>query len=1223
MVRAVLTPETRSNIALFSLAHEPKDRLASQQEAEQWISGIITDFFAAYSLQLPSQHRGGTGGVSPAAQISSVQLEGIERRWQDVFQKQIGALQSFLDNDHRLAKVGAMETQGLELLQDELRLWTAEYGPEMAEMLKPKFSPAKVRQYDSWWNWARQSLFQLTSEGRPIPEHLKLLLMNQSTLELCNLLEFSLARAGSVSKELLEFCETLRQSTAKPPTYRELSTPSQPLVQVASNGKILYSEVPRSGTSSCMEYVQQMHAAQPHSGKPWLHIKIDSTACKSSTRTYLEGLDEMARQGISFAGKTALVTGCGRDSIGYEIVKRLLSGGAQVVATTSSYSASTAKLYRRLYCKHGARDAKLVVAPFNQGSVQDIAGLVAFIYEAKKGLGWDLDFVFPFAAVAEKGRELGEIDAKSEFAHRVMLTHVHRLIGAIAQAKRDRGIETRPALAVLPLSPNHGNFGGDGLYGESKIALETLLNRWRSESWGDYVSVVGASIGWTRGTGLMSDNNLLAADIEREGGARTFSREEMAFNILGLLHPRMVKISERAPLYADLNGGLDAVSNLSQLAATIRSRLSEESERQRTMATDQAREEANAQAGGVQKRPYKRAHQTFEYPAIPDPSKHQQDELLSSLLDPAQVVVLTGFSEVGPWGNSRTRWEMEATGEFSLEGCIEMAWIMGMIKFDSQLPTGSKAAWTGWVDARTGERVEDHQIKARYEEEILRHAGIRLIEPELFDGYDPERKTLCREVILDQDLGPFIASREEAESFKRQHGDKCRIVPPTQGGGEEWRVSLKRGATLFIPKALRFDRLVAGQIPTGWSAARYGVPQDIVEQVDPVTLYALVATAEALVSAGIADPYELYQYIHVSEMGNTAGGGEGGMMSNRKIFKSRFLDQPVQSDILQESFINTMPAWINLLLLSASGPIKTPVGACATAVQSLELGVEAIQSGKAKCVVVGGFDDLQEESSYEFASMRATSNTLEEWEKGREPGEMSRPAASTRAGFMESQGAGIQILMTAELALQMGCPIYAIVALTNTAMDKEGRSIPAPGQGILTTARSVRPTGSARPRILDATYRRAQLATDLAHIKEWLGRELELLRDSQTWVDCGQGRTEAEERNAEQQVVELELEAARRTRAARQLWGLDFWKGDPRIAPLEGALAAYNLDIDDVGLASFHGTGTRANDLNESQVVNGQLEHLGRSRGNVLPCVFQKYLTGHPKGAAAAWMLNG
>jgi 3-oxoacyl-(acyl-carrier-protein) synthase len=35
------------------------------------------------------------------------------------------------------------------------------------------------------------------------------------------------------------------------------------------------------------------------------------------------------------------------------------------------------------------------------------------------------------------------------------------------------------------------------------------------------------------------------------------------------------------------------------------------------------------------------------------------------------------------------------------------------------------------------------------------------------------------------------------------------------------------------------------------------------------------------------------------------------------------------------------------------------------------------------------------------------------------------------------------------------------------------------------------------------------------------------------------------------------------------------------------------------------------------------LEHLGRKSGNMLPVVCQKHLTGHPKGPAAAWMLNG
>lgn len=115
--------------------------------------------------------------------------------------------------------------------------------------------------------------------------------------------------------------------------------------------------------------------------------------------------------------------------------------------------------------------------------------------------------------------------------------------------------------------------------------------------------------------------------------------------------------------------------------------------------------------------------------------------------------------------------------------------------------------------------------------------------------------------------------------------------------------------------------------------------------------------------------------------------------------------------------------WVNLLLVSSNGPIKIPVGACATALQSLEIACDTIRSGKAKVMFAGGFDDFSEEGSYEFANMKATSNTETEFASGREPNEMSRPTTSTRAGFMESQGCGVQVLMSAKTAVEMGASI--------------------------------------------------------------------------------------------------------------------------------------------------------------------------------------------------------
>jgi fatty acid synthase subunit alpha len=45
-----------------------------------------------------------------------------------------------------------------------------------------------------------------------------------------------------------------------------------------------------------------------------------------------------------------------------------------------------------------------------------------------------------------------------------------------------------------------------------------------------------------------------------------------------------------------------------------------------------------------------------------------------------------------------------------------------------------------------------------------------------------------------------------------------------------------KGARVLVPKTFKFSRTVAGQIPTGWDAGRYGIPADIIAQTDRATL---------------------------------------------------------------------------------------------------------------------------------------------------------------------------------------------------------------------------------------------------------------------------------------------------------------------------------------------------------------------------------------------------
>ena len=117
---------------------------------------------------------------------------------------------------------------------------------------------------------------------------------------------------------------------------------------------------------------------------PLLHLKrkVGTTWEYSSnlTSVYLDILHEIATSGTTFKDKNALLTGVGKGSIGVEILKGLLCGGAHVVVTTSWYRRATVEYNQSIYQSFGSRGSALTVVPFNQGSKQDVEALIDYIY---------------------------------------------------------------------------------------------------------------------------------------------------------------------------------------------------------------------------------------------------------------------------------------------------------------------------------------------------------------------------------------------------------------------------------------------------------------------------------------------------------------------------------------------------------------------------------------------------------------------------------------------------------------------------------------------------------------------------------------------------------------------------------------------------------------------------------------------------------------------------
>lgn len=910
-----------------------------------------------------------------------------------------------------------------------------------------------------------------------------------------------------------------------------------------------------------------------------------------------ESVARRATPGGRFAKQTALVTGAGEGSIARAVVVRLLAEGARVVVTTSRRSPDAVRSFKRLYQQHARVGAELHVIPANQGSLADMDALAAWLGQARKErVGsserlqkgpWCPDLVIPFGAIAETA-DLPSMGARSLAMFRVLVLGVERLVARCAELAREIGGPGRRAHVLLPLSPNHGSFGGDGAYGECKAALEALLHKQRSErqGWGRGASIVGARIGWVRGTGLMHKNDGAAAFLE-ERGLRTWDTDEMAELLLAHAGDEARQRSAERPYVADLTGGLGEVDNLAELLAEYR--VGEEQLR-RTEARQQALQRAFEEARRGQTRPAARPRRdsasgaarlsrpTLSVP-VPTPAELEALPPLDHL-DLEQIAVIVGMGEVGPWGSARTRWAMEQGRRLSLEAVLELAWMMGLV---SPNPKGS-----GFVDSKSGEVVPEGEAHDRYEATILEHCGVRVVEPAL-TGFDPRALPTLVEVRLERDFRFPVPSRAVGQAVVDEDPAHNTLVQDDAGA---LFVVRQRGAVLKVPAALSVHRAVAGQLPTGWDATRYGVPKSLAEQVDPVTLYCLIATAEAFLSAGMS-PEELLAHLHPSRVGVTVGTGIGGMAKLKRLHRDLFEGKERQNDTLQETLINVIGGYVVQAFLGSTGPMSFPVGACATGGLSLAEALDKLRTGQADLVVAGGADDLSEAGLIGFGDMGATADTDELAARGIEPRHMSRGSDARRRGFVEAHGAGVQVLCRASVALKLGLPVYGVLAFAGSSGDGLQKSVPAPGQGALSFAAERRAPGEkSDPGACGLLARRGELQA--------LERE-----------------------RARLSAVVGEESANRMLSDARRRLAHAFYEGRDDISPLRGALGVLGLGANDVAVVSKHDSSTQANDENEARLHETLMSALGRDEDRPLWVISQKALTGHPKGAAASWQVNG
>ena len=656
-----------------------------------------------------------------------------------------------------------------------------------------------------------------------------------------------------------------------------------------------------------------------------------------------------------------------------------------MIATTSKLDDDRLAFYRTLYRDNARFGATLWVVPANMASYSDIDALVSWIgSEQTESLGPQSihlkdaqtpTLLFPFAAPRVAG-DLSEAGARSEMEMKVLLWAVQRLIGGLSAIGAERDIASRVHV-VLPGSPNRGMFGGDGAYGEAKSALDAVVSRWKAESsWAQRGRLAHALIGWTRGTGLMGHNDAIVSAVE-EAGVTTYSTEQMAAMLLALCDIESRVAASREPLHADLTGGLgDAELDMAELAARAREEMASEN-RPRT----QPRTRRGSHIAALPSPPR-------GYTAAPPPAWEDLD------VDPADLVVIVGGAELGPYGSSRTRYEMEVDHELSAAGVLELAWTTGLIKWEDDPKPG-------WYDTETGELVDEAELVERYHDAVVQRTGIREF---VDDGaIDPDHASpLLVSVFLDKDFTFVVSSEADARAFV-QFDPEHTVATPVPDS-TDWQVTRKAGTEIRVPRKTKLTRTVGGQIPTGFDPTVYGISADMATSIDRVALWNIVATVDAFLSSGFT-PTELMRWVHPSLVASTQGTGIGGMSSMQTMFHGNLLGRNKPNDILQEVLPNVVAAHVVQSYVGSYGAMIHPVAACATAAVSVEEGVDKIRLGKAELVVAGGFDDLTLEAIIGFGDMAATADTEMMRAKGISDARFSAPTTVVGSGSSRRRAA--------------------------------------------------------------------------------------------------------------------------------------------------------------------------------------------------------------------------
>ncbi|MEM6672891.1 MAG: beta-ketoacyl-ACP synthase II [Planctomycetota bacterium] len=213
---------------------------------------------------------------------------------------------------------------------------------------------------------------------------------------------------------------------------------------------------------------------------------------------------------------------------------------------------------------------------------------------------------------------------------------------------------------------------------------------------------------------------------------------------------------------------------------------------------------------------------------------------------------------------------------------------------------------------------------------------------------------------------------------------------------------------------------IAAQVDWDPEAAGFDVKEQ--RKLDPFTMWALLASDEALADAGYDDPRSVPEKER-ERFGSIIGTGIGGItgiLEQHDVLRDRGARR-VTPHFIPKIMPNAVSGQV-AIRQGLMGTAFTTSSACASAGHAIGMAWRAIQWDECDLVVTGGAESaITPLSMAGFASAKALST------RNDAPDQACRPFDADRDGFVMGEGAGILVLEEYERAKARGATIYAEV----------------------------------------------------------------------------------------------------------------------------------------------------------------------------------------------------